>query len=390
LNNFTMMQKIYDSLKNLKYDAVLVCGSDNAQYLSGALLPFAPYRRGQVFMVFLTKEGESACFCPAEWESTVRETGWVKSIIPYNSNGEDPGGLIEAVAQLLKNMKTTLSEIGIDLDRMPRYLFEALRVRLPGLRWVGCDSWLAKLRMVKTPAEVQLLEEAAFKTDHGINGAIHHVTVDRRITALTLAEELRVHTEERGIDLVGYHAASHVSSGDEAKTIWSNPPKYGYSMTNDLHSGEMVRMKILTCHNGYWADATRMMIMGDPTPQQSEAFKQMVLLRDKALELIKPGTKCSDVYAGICAEASKANIAILEGMELGHGVGVTPWESPFISPCDSTILEEGMVLVLDPFVRDPAGNIWQSKDTLVVTDCGNRILGWYKDWREPYIPIASI
>jgi Xaa-Pro dipeptidase len=49
-----------------------------------------------------------------------------------------------------------------------------------------------------------------------------------------------------------------------------------------------------------------------------------------------------------------------------------------------------MVLVLDPVIRDSDGQFWQSKDTVVVTAGGNQVIGWYKDWREPYIPISSI
>ncbi len=43
-----------------------------------------------------------------------------------------------------------------------------------------------------------------------------------------------------------------------------------------------------------------------------------------------------------------------------------------------------MVLVLDPVVIGPEGELMSSKDTVVVTGEGCRLVGWYKDWREPY------
>ena len=49
-----------------------------------------------------------------------------------------------------------------------------------------------------------------------------------------------------------------------------------------------------------------------------------------------------------------------------------------------------MVLVLEPTIYGPNREIQYSKDTVIVTDSGCRIVGWWKDWREPYTPIAVI
>lgn len=390
MKNLAIVEKARETLQALDVDAVLLVGTDNTQYLSGAVLPFAPYRPWQTLAIFWEKGDEPVCLCPAEWETTLRETGWIQTVACYPAQRDDGPGLLDLIALEIGRLKLASPTIGVDFSRVTHHLFSALRTRFPEVHWTGCDEWLATLRSQKTPAELDLLEEAAYMTDHGINGAIHHVTVDRRTTALTLAEELRVHTEERGIDLVGYHAAAHVVAGDELIHFWANPPKYGYSLTEDLHPGETVRMRVQTCLDGYWADSTRTMIQGEPTEQQSQAYRQLVALREAALRLIKPGAACCEVYAGICSAAREADISLEEGLELGHGIGRTPCEPPFLSPAEPTILKEGMTLVLDFVVRDEKDHLWQAKDTLVVTDGGNRIVGWYKDWREPYIPIASI
>ena len=74
------------------------------------------------------------------------------------------------------------------------------------------------------------MENLALDMDHGINGAIHHVTIDRYQTALTLAEEIRVHTTERELDLVGYHASiscrcrrGHLPDLANAARLWLLP-----------------------------------------------------------------------------------------------------------------------------------------------------------------------
>lgn len=385
MTNLGILEKVQTALEQSAFDAVLLAGTDHTRYLSGANLPFAPYRREQYFLVWWPKQGEPVCITPAEWASTVRDTSWCTAVRTYGS--------AEALIALLKDLFELLpadAKIGYDAERFSYGLFTAVKQGLPGVQWLPCDAWIKELRQVKTAEEIALLSKVAAMTDHGINGAIHHVTVDRRSTALTLAEELRVHTEERGIPLIGYHAAAHVAAGEETKFFWSNPPKFGYSRTDDLHPAEMVRMKIQTCLNGYWSDATRTMIQGEPSDEQSQAYAMLVRLRETALGLIKPGATCQAIFTGLQQTAAAEGITLFEGRELGHGIGVSPVEEPFLGPCEDTQLVEGMVLVLDPAVVDGQGQIWQSKDTIVVTKEGCRIVGWYKDWREPYIPIASI
>jgi hypothetical protein len=66
-------------------------------------------------------------------------------------------------------------------------------------------------------------------------------------------------------------------------------------------------------------------------------------------------------------------------------VGVSAYEPPFISGADPTVLQIGNVLVIDPVIRTPAGELLWSKEAVVVTDSGYRRVGQYIDWRRPYV-----
>lgn len=388
MKNLGVFEKVSQALtESGKFDAILVAAPDNVQYLGGALLPFAAYRVDQPALLLWQKYDRPIYIAPAEWESTIRETTWVDKVVSYPATANSAAWLVKIIAELLD---PDTQKIGLDLDRFPSALFSQLKSALTGVTWSACDTWLKELRVVKTAEELALLEKIAAKTDHGINGAIHHVTVDRRTTSLTLAEELRVHTEERRLDLIGYQAAAHVVAGNDAALFWANPPLFGYSRTEDLHAGEMVRMKIRTSLNGYWADATRIMTMGEPTPEQSTVYGWLMQVRDIALDAIRPGTTCAEVVTTVHTFVLKNNIPLITDLELGHGVGASPVEPPYLNASDTTILKEGMIIVLEPIVKSPDGQIWINKDTVIITDQGAQVIGWYKDWREPYIPIASI
>lgn len=391
MNIQTILEKAQNAVRKEKFDAIVAFGPDNAQYLSGANLPFSYYRRDQVFAVVIPAEGQPLLICPGEWESAVREIGNVKKILTYRASTQDAAAAVSLLKSALGELAGGRPVIGFDRMKTARQIEILLAEALPSVAWKDCSALLDDLRMVKDADEVALLEWLADETDHAINGAIHHVTVDRRTTALTMAEELRVHSQERGVDLIGYHAAARVA-GDQKDIVamWHNAPRFGYSRTDDFIPGDVVRMEIKNSLHGYWADAARIMVLGDPTPEQREAYGWLVFLREAALRFIQPGKKCCEVYRLVKAEADKAGIPWVAQIGLGHGIGVAPVEPPFLADGDETVLRENMILVLEPVIQTDQGAVLYAKDTVLVTPSGCRLLGWYKDWREPYIPIPSI
>ena len=87
--------------------------------------------------------------------------------------------------------------------------------------------------------------------------------------------------------------------------------------------------------------------------------------------------------------AERAGVTPVTGVPWGHGIGVASQEAPWIAPGDAPGLKEGMVLVLTPHVQGPGGTILYSRDTVLLDFNGCKILGWYKDWREPYVASDS-
>jgi len=391
MNNLDIIEKVVDGIRKAKFDAIVTFGPDNAQYLSGAQLPINYYQSDQLLIVVCLQNGKQVCICPAEWESAVQESTWIKNIITYRSGSQNIAAFISIIKGLVESIDNKHPVLGLDKHRVSQQIYEFLIKEIPTAEWRDCSTMVRNIRSVKTQNEVDLLEKVAEMTDHGINGAIHHVTVDRRTTALTLAEELRVHCQERGVDMVGYHASARVASNPEdLGVMWHFTPKFGYSRTNDFEPEETARMEIKNSLQGYWSDAARIMTLGEPTKEQHEAYEWLVFLREAVIKHIKPGRKCSEVFNLVKTEAEKAGISWITDLGLGHGIGISPCEPPYINASDTTLLEENMVLVIAPVIQTPLGKILYSKDTIVVTPLGCRVVGWYKDWREPYVPIASI
>lgn len=390
MKDLGIFNKVNQALAASEHDAIIIAGPDNVRYLSGALLPFQHNRPGHPVVVVWPKGGEPLCISPAEWVTTVRETGRIGRVESYAATGDDMAAAIECIAAGLDEMDLTQSQLGCDLREMSQAFWQKLEEAVPQATLTSGDALLSRARMVKTETEVELLTHIAALTDHGINAALHHVIVDHYKTSLTLAEEIRVHCMERGLSVSGYHAVVQAANGEDVAKFWTNPPLYGFSTTQALRANQMVRVEARTTLQGYWSDAARLMTMGEPTADQRAAYAQLVTVRDIAREHLQPGVRCGEAFEAIWDAANAAGIGLHPQLNLGHGVGVSPSEAPYLRADDETELEPGMVLVLDPVIKTDAGLILRSKDTLVITEDGHRLVGWYKDWREPYIPIASI
>ena len=270
-----IVERIKTSLESSDYDSVIVFGPDNVQYLTGAHLPFT-YSYPERFMaVFWPRKAEPTCVCPAEWEPSLSELSWMKGTRRYIEEPGNPGAILEPLSELVRATRRTTGKIGLDMDRVSAGLLDSLQDAISGFELVACDSWLRELRMTKTPGEVDLLEDVAYRTDHGIFGAAHHVLVTSARSEMSLSEEIRVHSMEMELDVVGHHSVSQTASGEHAKKFWPLAPKFGLGYAKHLTPGEYVRMEMRASLDGYWSNAARMITMGEPTEAQPEAYEAL-------------------------------------------------------------------------------------------------------------------
>jgi Xaa-Pro aminopeptidase len=159
---------------------------------------------------------------------------------------------------------------------------------------------------------------------------------------------------------------------------------YGIGFDRVPRHREWMRLELTATVNGYWCSGARMLTMGEPTEEQTADYQTLVALRDAALQNMKPGVRCSDVYEAVRQAAAEKGIQLVGKVAVGAGVGTTNHEPPYISGADHTKLKPGMVLNLNPVVRAPSGELLMGRDTVVITEDGAKVVGWYKDWREPF------
>ena len=265
----------------------------------------------------------------------------------------------------------------------------ALRDALGEWALTDISAAISAIRQIKSTEEAAFLEDLAYRADHAILGAAHHSLACDARAEKGQAELIRMHALERGFEAVGYNGISQSATGAHAKDYWAESPKFGIGQGKKTARDEMNRLDLQASLNGYWAFGSRLMTMGWPLPEQTKAYEGLVAMRKAALAAVRPGATCADLYAAMLDAAERAGVTPVTGVHWGHGIGVASQEAPWIAPGDATELKEGMVLVLNPHVQGPGGTILYSRDTVLLDFNGCKILGWYKDWREPYVASDS-
>ncbi len=380
-----IIEKVNTGLTESGYDAILVFGYDNVQYLSGAYLHFPPAFPDRYMALFWPKDEAATCILPHEWESSFLNLAWVNKTRTYNEKPGSPSGIVEAAVHLATNTVRKTGKIGVDVNRVPLNLFNRLKDALEEFELVPCDDLLRELRIRKTPDELELLDEVVSKNDQAIAGHAHHILVLQASGEMNITEGIRTHAIERMLDEVGHQAIAQAVTETNMKKWWPRAPMFGIGFDRKPLQHEWLRMELNATVNGYWSNGARMLSMDEPTEEQKADYQNLVTLREVARESLKPGVKASDVYRAVKAAADEKGIVLEPKVALGTGIGASNYEPPYISEADETVLEPGMMIVFSPAIRDAKDNLLMNKDTFLITEEGNEIVGWWKDWREPFI-----
>ncbi|MCW4049874.1 MAG: Xaa-Pro peptidase family protein [Candidatus Bathyarchaeota archaeon] len=370
--------KIKTAIEECDCDAVLAFGVDNFNYLTRTVLPFAEHYPTRKAVALFPKDGAPVVVCPYDWSEAVMDQGWRGEVVVYDENeamGDET--IVKSLEQLLVSLGLDKKKIGIDATRVTKGLIDSVSKKLPGAQFEPVDPMINDLRIIKTPGEISFIEQVCKKTDRGIIYALMHlegVVENPGYTIAEFTERIRVHVNENGASGVGLLNSAPGSDGQIYYT-----PQRGW-----IKNGDLLRMDISAHYMGYWTNIGRMAVTGRPTSEQESAYEDNLKLKKAALEMLKPEVTCNEVYAHVVRAAEKQAIGFWKEAGIGHGVGASHHEPPYLNLTCSTELKPGMVLALDIYTYGPRQELIHSKDIYVITEEGNRKLSWYRSWDKLY------
>jgi Xaa-Pro aminopeptidase len=241
---------------------------------------------------------------------------------------------------------------------------------LPGAELVNGTPLVNKLRRVKSPLELELMTAACRIADETM--AATAPLVQAGVTMVELAEEVDHQMRLRGSRTPSF--PTHLFSYGYAESHDSQTP----SGLEPIREGEAVMFDFGAVHvSGYSSDFGRTVVCGEPPAGYAETYATMLEAQEAGRAAAIPGALARDVNAACRAPIEEAGLGPYFRHRMGHGIGLSVHEEPYISVEDSTTLEAGMTFTDEPSILWPEHFAVRIEDVIVCAEGGARVLNEY-------------
>jgi len=256
-----------------------------------------------------------------------------------------------------------VSRLGYEPRMLPVAVRAAIENETSVDEWVDVSDELERARVVKLPEEIEAMRRASRIAD---------------LIQQTVKE--RAEPGRREIDVANDAiAAAWGSEGRrfailvQLTTGLATAAMGGWEPGDRVISeGDIIATDTAPWLDGYWSDTGNGVVVGEPTSRHREIFSIVNEALHAGIAAARPGVEAHAVDEA-CRSAVRA-----AGFDYphhsGHGLGVAHTEPPRITPDSTEVIEEGMVLALEPGIYIDGWGGFHHEHVFVVGARSNEIL----------------
>src|SRR5256886_2346032 len=292
----------------------------------------------RMFAAVIPQRGELAWVCPKFEEERARE------LIRFGTDvrtWEEDASPYRRVAEIFRDRGIRAGRVGIE-ERVRFFLFDGIRKEAPTLQFVSATPITAGCRMLKSPAEIALLQRS--------NDIL---LVAYRATWATMRDGMPQQ------QFAGNCATALHNLGVEGGIFCSfgeyTAFPHGSITPQILHEGDMVLMDGGCSVEGYQSDITRTFVLGKPTQRQRDVWNLEHKAQDAGFAAAQVGAPCESVDAAarkVITDAGFGPDYKVPGLphRTGHGIGLDGHEWTNFVRGNKTKLEPGMCFSDEPMI----------------------------------------
>jgi Xaa-Pro aminopeptidase len=345
------LQRAQAEMAGQGIDLLVVGASADLFYLIG----YAGHESERMSVLVLPREGAPHYIVPGLEAPLLDAQGELVGIVPW-AETEDPAAKVAAVAGAAADGVIAAG------DELWSVFTLRLQNRMPRARWTEGGQLLRPLRMIKDAREIELLAEAARRTDDSWEEFL--TTAITGLTEWEVRARLMEMLAARGLDPVFCNVGSGPHGASPHQTASGRIVGPGDAVVCDW-GGSL---------EGYNSDVTRTAHVGDPSPEFVRAYEAVRAANQAAFDVVAPGVPCQEVDRAARAVLTEAGYGDAFIHRIGHGLGLSLHEEPYLIEGNTLPLEEGMVFSDEPGVYFPGQFGIRIEDTVVCTAAGGRRL----------------
>lgn len=353
-------------------DCLFLTSEKNVRYLTGFHeQSWVSPARPRYFIVPLV--GEPIAIVATKTVPIVQATSWITEFHSWPAPRPADDGVslvVDALRAHVKRGGRVAAELGPE-TRMEIPVGDFLRIReaLDGITFADAGSVLRPLRMVKSAAEVDYIRRAARTGSEAfarLPGLLAQGQTERDVY-----RKLHLLLIELGADKVSYLVP--ISGPNGIGQINLGPTD------RTLVPGDLLYVDVGATCRGYYCDFNRNFAITRATDELRATYARLVEATQAGIAAVRPGRTAADVWGAMAGIVNPRGRSDSPVGRMGHGLGLDITEPPSFASGDETVLEEGMVLTIEPsMVLPPEGGMdWRimvHEEDIVVTRDGCEVL----------------
>jgi Xaa-Pro dipeptidase len=318
------------------------------------------WRSERLTTAVIPAHGDPIIVTPFFERPSVAESLSIPAEIRTWNEDEEP---LKLVGDFLRERGVAGSPIGFE-ETARYFIFDRLRQQLPDLRAVSANPVVRGCRMIKTAAELALMQAAA----------------DITLASLRYAGQ-RTKEGMKPADIDAMIGAAHKRLGgsyDGGLVLIGEASAYphGSHKPQIVKRGEVVLMDVGCSVHGYQSDISRSFIYGaDPSPEQRKVASQVRRGQDIAMAAAKVGAPAGSVDDAV--RRAYESWGYGPGYKLpgtphrtGHGIGMEGHEPVNLVHSETTPLAPGMCFSNEPGIYLPGKFGIRFEDCFHMTESG--------------------
>lgn len=319
------------------------------------------------WFLFLPASGKPVAIIPEIGADLMRRT-WLDDIRTWSAPAPQDDG-ISLLTDLLAPLAKEGARIGVMKGhethlRMPLGDWERLVAGLPGLRIADATGLVQGLRMVKSPAEIDKLA---------------HICA---IGSATFAQVPGMVSEGMALEDVfrAFRREALAQGADDAPYLVGGADRGGYRdvisppTRRPLRPGDVLMLDTGLTWDGYFCDFDRNWAIGQADDTARRAYDVLWRATEAGIAAARAGATCRDLFHAMSAVITEMDASGGDIGRLGHGLGMQLTEQPSHAAFDTTMLQENMVITLEPSLSYGDGLMMVHEEDIVVTAAGGRLL----------------
>jgi Xaa-Pro dipeptidase len=351
----TRIDKAQRLMHENKLEAIVLETGSSMFYFTGTRWT----RDDRLFTVVLPAKGQ------LQWVITHADDKRAADAIHMDVNvriAHDETDAFKALARVLRDCGA--SRVGIE-ERVRFAVYNGIRKESPSLEFSSADAVTAGCRIIKSPAEIALLQHA------------NDITIEAyRATFATLREGM-TNTELAANMSAAFKA---LGTGGGAMAIFGKYTAFphGSIAPQQLREGDLVLIDDGVSVEGYQSDITRTVIFGKPTDRQKFVWDLERKAQDAAFAAARVGATCESVDAAARNVITKGGFGPgykTPGLphRTGHGIGLDGHEWTNFVKGNKTKIQPGMCFSDEPTIAIYGEFGVRLEDCLYITENGPKM-----------------